>query len=247
MIVFVHGVPETAAIWDRLRDALERPSVAVALPGFGCARPDGFAATKEAYAAWLIDELSAFADPVDLVGHDWGAGLAARVAMTRPELLRSWTIDVPNIIHPDYRWHDVAVTWQTPEVGEAAFAHVLGQEVEVRAQGLGALGVAPGDAREMAGWLDPTMAGCILALYRSATPNIHADWGPLPSIETPGLALLAVDDPFGDDDMAASTARMLGARIERFDGGHFWPFSAARAVADVLERFWSDVDAADDR
>lgn len=44
MIFLVHGVPETADLWDRLRTHLDGESLAVELPGFGCARPDGFAA-----------------------------------------------------------------------------------------------------------------------------------------------------------------------------------------------------------
>jgi pimeloyl-ACP methyl ester carboxylesterase len=56
--VFVHGVPETAALWDALRAKLDREdSVALSLPGFGCARPAGVSATKEAYVDWLIREL----------------------------------------------------------------------------------------------------------------------------------------------------------------------------------------------
>jgi pimeloyl-ACP methyl ester carboxylesterase len=74
--VFVHGVPETPAIWDGLRSCLRREDViALQLPGFGCARPDGFAATKEAYVAWLVAALEPISaqGPIDLVGHDWGA------------------------------------------------------------------------------------------------------------------------------------------------------------------------------
>ena len=41
MIVFVHGVPETAAIWDKVRGAIDQDSVALALPGFGSPRPEG--------------------------------------------------------------------------------------------------------------------------------------------------------------------------------------------------------------
>jgi hypothetical protein len=35
MRVFVHGVPETAVVWDGLRDDLGGYSVALTLPGFG--------------------------------------------------------------------------------------------------------------------------------------------------------------------------------------------------------------------
>ena len=72
MIVFVHGVPETAALWDKVRAQFDDETVALSLPGFGCARPDGFSATKDAYAQWLVGELEQFDEPVDLVGHDWG-------------------------------------------------------------------------------------------------------------------------------------------------------------------------------
>ena len=61
MIVFLHGVPETSALWDKVRAEFDEETVALQLPGFGCARPDGFGATKEEYAAWLVSELEPLA------------------------------------------------------------------------------------------------------------------------------------------------------------------------------------------
>ena len=78
--VLVHGLPETAAIWRPLQERLGRESVALALPGFGTPLPPGFSPTKDAYAAWLADELSRLPGPVDLVGHDIGALISMRVA-----------------------------------------------------------------------------------------------------------------------------------------------------------------------
>jgi len=52
-VILVHGPPETSDIWRPLRETLHRDAVAVALPRFGIARPDGFAGTKDAYAEWL--------------------------------------------------------------------------------------------------------------------------------------------------------------------------------------------------
>ena len=89
MIVFVHGVPETAAYWDLLRAEITEPSVALALPGFGTDRPSGFGATKDDYADWLAAELEAIDEPVDLVGHDWGAGFTYPVAT----VFRRWVSD----------------------------------------------------------------------------------------------------------------------------------------------------------
>ena len=58
-------------------------------------------------------------DLIDLVGHDWGAGLTYRVATAYGNRLRSWAADIGNIAHPDYEWHDFAKLWQTPGEGEA--------------------------------------------------------------------------------------------------------------------------------
>ncbi len=110
--VFVHGVPETPAVWRGLLAALDRPdTVALSLPGFGTARPAGFGATMEEYAAWLAAQLERLGDPVDLVGHDWGGGFVVRVVSTRPELVRSWVTDAAGIARGGIRtgWVDVPV------------------------------------------------------------------------------------------------------------------------------------------
>ena len=122
VIVFLHGVPETAAFYDALRAEIPQPSIALELPGFGCERPTGFGATKDDYVAWIAAQLERLDEPVDLVGHDWGAGFTYRLATTRPDLLRSWAADVASIVHPDQEWHDFAQVWQTPGDGEAFIA-----------------------------------------------------------------------------------------------------------------------------
>lgn len=112
--VFVHGNPESAAIWELLIPLLDRDDVVLlSPPGFGAPTPEGWGATRTEYLDWLVTELKSIGEPVDLVGHDWGGGHVAGVALTRPDLLRSWTIDLGGIFHPDYEWHDMAQAWQT--------------------------------------------------------------------------------------------------------------------------------------
>src|SRR4030067_3332249 len=101
-VVFVHGIPETSEIWSPLRQVLNRDSIAVALPGFGTTRPEGFTGTKDAYAEWLADVLKGVENPVDVVGHDLGALLTMRVASGMDVRLRSWTGDVANIFSPRF-------------------------------------------------------------------------------------------------------------------------------------------------
>ncbi len=242
VIVFVHGVPETAALWRKVRAAIDAPSVALALPGFGCPLPDGFAPTKEGYLDWLVGELDAVDGPVDLVGHDWGAGLTYPVAVRHGDRLRSWVADVGNIAHPDYVWHDFAQLWQTPGEGEAFFDAQVAQSVEERAVGYAAIGIPVDDAREMATAADSTMGESILALYRSAMPNPYADWGPWAPTSAPGMVLHPTEDPFSDATMVAETAGALGARFTPLEGaGHFWPYQTPERAAAVLEEFWASV------
>ena len=243
MIVFVHGVPETAAIWRKVRAAIDRPSVALEMPGFGCPRPEGFGATKDDYVRWLLGEVEAIGEPVDLVGHDWGGGVTYGVATQHGDRIRSWAADIANLAHPDYEWHDFAKVWQTPGEGEAFFEAQEAQAPQERAAGLAAIfGLSEEDALEMASGGDATMGGCILDLYRSATPNVHASWGPWSTTVAPGLVLVPTADPFGDEELATEMAAAFGAQVARLEGaGHFWPYSSPEAGAEALERFWASL------
>ena len=103
--VLLHGVAETPVVWDPLRLHLTRSDVvALQLPGFGCAVPEGFGATKEEYVAWVAGELERLQTegPLDVVGHDWGGAFVVRLAGTRGDLLRSWVTDAAGIAHPKF-------------------------------------------------------------------------------------------------------------------------------------------------
>jgi pimeloyl-ACP methyl ester carboxylesterase len=243
MIVFVHGVPETAALWDKVRSHLGHESIALSLPGFGCPRPDGFGATKDDYLAWLLGELEAVEGPVDLVGHDWGAALTCRVAMAHGDRVRSWVTDSLNGAQADYVWHDFAQIWQTPGAGETFWADLLAAPLADQAAVFEGFGVARDDALALAAAADETMASCILDLYRSAVPNIYADWhdghGPTAA---PGMVLSATDDPFGDETNSRRAAAVLGARFEVLDGvGHWWALQAPAEAAAIIGEFVSSV------
>ena len=244
MIVFVHGVPETEQLWDKVRAEIDAPSTAVSLPGFGNPRPDGFTATKDAYSDWLTAELEKIGEPVDLVGHDWGAGFTVRVGSLRPDLIRSWTIDIANVLHPDYEWHDFAKIWQTPGEGEKFFEQQNAAPPEQGGQVFEMFGVPHDDAVALASHSDATMAGCILDLYRSAVPNPYADWGAdyAGLKERPGLVVCPTEDPFGDETRAREAAETVGASFELLPGlGHWWALQDPKAGAAALKKFWSSL------
>ncbi|MFI0539745.1 alpha/beta fold hydrolase [Streptomyces sp. WSLK1-3] len=121
-IVFANGVPVTSAVWTPLINELptsqQQETVLLSPPGFGAPLPSNFGATFLDYRDWLIEELSRFEAPVDIVRHDFGGGFALEVAMARPDLLRSWVTDTIGGYEPDFTWHEIAKLWQTPGDGE---------------------------------------------------------------------------------------------------------------------------------
>jgi pimeloyl-ACP methyl ester carboxylesterase len=246
-VVFVHGIPETSEIWSPLRGVLDRDSIAVALPGFGTARPEGFSGTKDAYAEWLANVLKGVESPVDLVGHDVGALLTLRVASAADVPLRSWIVDVANIFHPRFVWPERVHNLQIPGVGEEMLK--VSREADPddprsTASRLVGGGVPRDLARVIGGAHDQVMSRSILDFYRSAVPNVSAGWwgditGPAPSR---GLVLLLPDPP-EHEAMSIRVAERLGAETVRLDDlDHCWMAQAPDVVARVLERFWASLD-----
>jgi len=245
-LVLVHGVPETGAVWDPLRAELGGDDVvALALPGFGSARPAGFGATKEEYVAWLLGELERLADqgPIDLVGHDWGGGLVIRVVSTHPELVRSWVSDAASIGREDFEWHDFAKIWQTPGEGEAFFEQQLALPLDERASVFEMFGVPPERALALAGWADEAMVGCILDLYRSAV-DVGREWGPeFRDVRAPGLVVIPSEDPFLSAEGARASAAAAGASVAELpDLGHWWMLQDPARGAATLRTFFSSLD-----
>jgi pimeloyl-ACP methyl ester carboxylesterase len=241
--VLVHGVPETPAVWHRFLAALDRAdTVALSLPGFDTARPPGFGATMDEYAAWLVTELERFEDPVDLVGHDWGGGFVVRLVSTRPELVRSWVTDAAGIGDVEFEWHDFAKIWQTPQAGEDFWDQQLAASTEERAAVFQMFGVPEAPALDLASRINRSMADCILDLYRSAV-DVGRQWGPdFASIPAPGLVLVPSEDPFLRATSASNAAARADAKSLTLDGlGHWWMLQDPARAATVLCEFWASL------
>jgi pimeloyl-ACP methyl ester carboxylesterase len=240
--VFVHGNPETAAIWQPLLEVLDLPDVeTLSPPGFGAPVPEGFGATTDDYLAWLVGELEAMKVPVDLVGHDWGGGHVARVAIERPDLIRSWATDIGGCFAPDYVWHDLAQIWQTPGAGEENVAAMEAIPAPDRAALYESLGMTYAIALDVAEALDETMGRCILTLYRSAAQPVMARWGERLDAASarPGLVLVPTDDPYtGGEQRARWAAEKASARVAVLPGqGHWWMLQDPGPGAKALRAF----------
>ena len=242
--VFVHGNPENPAVWGPLLAELGRDDVmCLSPPGFGAPLTAGFDATVTGYRDWLIARLEAFAEPVDLVGHDWGGGHVVNVAMTRPDLLRSWVSDAVGVFDPDYVWHPLAQTWQTPGAGERSVEVMMTAPLGRRVEAMLDRGIDRTVAERLAAGQDGDMGRAILSLYRSARQPAMAEAGRHveAAAARPGLAISpAADDMTGSERTRRRIADRAGADVAGLDGlGHWWMVQDPRRGARVLADFWS--------
>ena len=245
--VFVHGNPETGAIWAPLvRELSSRGVDDVVLlspPGFGAPAPDGWGATQDEYRGWLLGQLRGIDGPIDLVGHDWGAGHVYGALAAEPGLVRTWAADCAGLLHPDYVWHDAARTWQTAGAGEESVAGLSAMGVDAFAAVFGALGMGDAVAREVAAHVNGEMARCILALYRSAAQPAMSRLGEEFRRAAParGLVIVAENDHFaGTAQMHSEVAASVGARVVHLAGvGHWWMTENPVSAADALIAHWA--------
>lgn len=253
-LVLVHGNPETPAVWDPLMGVLDRTDAfRLSPPGFGAPLPASFDATTTGYRDWLVTCLESFTEPVDLVGHDWGGLHVLNVAMTRPDLLRSWVSDAAGVYDPGYSWHPLAQVWQRPVEGEAwvqaAFTAPLHQRVDAMRELLGAdesgAPEAGRTAKRLAAGQDEQMGRAVLSLYRSAAQPTMARAGRAMAAAAarPGLVIDATEDATtGSAEARARMAAAAGASTAHLKGlGHWWMVQDARQAAGALTRFWTSL------
>ena len=240
--VFVHGNPETTAVWEPLLPALANRGVEDVIllspPGFGAPVPPGFPCTRLAYRDWLISEIEKIGHPVDLLGHDWGAGHTYAVAAVRPDLLRSWAADCAGLLHPSYEWHPAAQVWQREKEGEASIAQIIKMTGDDLVK---SFGVPPGLAPTMADHLDEVMGASILAIYRSAAQpamrELAEELATAP--RRPALLIHATEDPYVPPQLVFDVAKRTGAQILTLEGRqHWWMWEDPEGAATGLVKFW---------
>ena len=243
-LVLVHGNPENAAVWGPLLRILDRSdAVLLSPPGFGVPVPTSFDVSPVGYERWLVGQLESFRQPVDLLGHDWGGAHTVRVAMARPDLLRSWASDGLGVYSPDYVWHPLAQVWQTPGEGEALTRQLFEGDLAARLAVVAELGMTGQVAEQIAAGLDAQMSSAVLRLLRAARQPVMSDAGKHleQARATPGLALIAgADEGNGSTAMHRWAAEQAGAHVAYLDGvEHWWPVQAPEAAAEALQAFWA--------
>ncbi|MGI5500507.1 alpha/beta fold hydrolase [Lentzea sp. CA-135723] len=248
VVVCWHGFPDHPASFGPLAERLvaagrrvvapflrgHHPSTADLLP-FG----DGL--TLAADAAALNEALGG---PVDVIGHDIGAGVAGRLAALRPDLVRRVvTMSVPPPAALRSIFDEPAqqqrffylFLFQVPGVGEALLNDSL---IEYLWRTWSPGREVPPHVRDL--YADPAVRANSLKLYRANFDrSLHdpelAELGAVSEqpAEVPLLVLAGAEDGCitPDNYAGAATALAPGSRVEIVAGGHFLQLDSPDEVA----------------
>lgn len=234
--VLVHGIPDTHRVWNRVRSHLKRSDViALDLPGFGVPVPDDLVITADNYVDWIIAQIEAIGEPVDLVGHDFGCILTARVASLRPDLIRSW-VGISGPIDPEYEPHAFAKACMTPGVGETMMAQVADEDWVPQ---FVAAGVPEQEAVSTVSFMDDTMKDAILKLYRTQFDVTNQWYAELGGATSRSMIVWGIEDEFLPDRFADRLGEATASEaVIKYRTGHWVPIVKPEELVQTLEAFW---------
>jgi len=247
-LVFLHGGGQNAHTWDLVALELDRPAIAIDLPGHGHSswRDDrDYSPVRNAVAvATVIEQLAPHAAGV--VGMSLGGATTIRLAATRPDLVRrAVLVDVtPGSAR--------AATRMTREQrgataligGPRSFASLTEMtELAVRASpGRPASAVRRGvlhNARQLPDGTWTWRYDQLGTQAVTAQPQFESLWDDLAALTMPTLLVRGGDSAFVTaEDQAEAIRRLPAIRVEVVPGsGHAVQSDRPKALADLIREF----------
>lgn len=240
--LLLHGVPETADIWDGVISHL-RPHyrcLAPDLPGFGrSSAPCDFDTSFEnlgRYVDGLVEAID-IGQPVNLVVHDYGGAFGVAWAAQHPEKVRRLVMMNHPFFVARYRWHRDAQIFRTPLLGEVFMRTLTWPAFYLSIRRIDP-NLSRDDARRLYANLTPQTKRMILRLYRAADPEEFRKWEPRMLEATAHIPTLML---WGKDPAVPSwVAQSFGAREVKHlsQYGHWLPQEAPDVVAKELVEFF---------
>lgn len=239
--LFLHGVPDSADMWNELIDQVSSKYACYApdLPGFyRSGIPETFRFDLEHYGEFVnqLVEVLEIPTPLTLVIHDWGGIFGMAFACKYPEKVKRIVGGSFPFSHL-YKWHPWAAVWRTPVLGELSMLMMN--------HALFTWELKRGGPLMSQSQIDETYYGkatswrarwTILKLYRSATPRNFLPW----QNRLERLAkLVPIDTVWGQKDKYVPThmADMMHPRSKKLlpECGHWVPLEAPGALVQLLE------------
>ena len=248
VVLLLHGFPDSLRLWDAVALRLAAAGVhVIAVDQRGC----GLSDAPDGAGRYHIDRLVGDAagllralgvrEPVQVIGHDWGAVVTWCLAITRPEMVRSAV--AISVGHPtEYaragleqkRKGLYTIGWQFPVLAERW--------------------LAANDWARMRHWLrqHPDPESCLCQLARPGRLTAGLNWyranlrsmllQAWPPCTVPMLGVWGSEDHcLAEDQMARSGRRVSGPwRYERIEGaGHWLPLERPEQIADLAHGWFS--------
>jgi len=241
-ILFVHGNPDSADIWDGVVAGLadKYRCIAIDLPGFARSKaPDDFDYSLENMARFIEGVVSGLAiqGPINLVAHDFGGAFAMAWAITHPDKVRRIVVINHTAFVEGFRWHWRAKVWRIPILGELSM--LLSTWPLFRSSmRVGAKKLTDEQIRTVYERLSPQWKRTTLRLYRGASIADCQKWAPRMlelTSRVPTLVLWGEHDPFIDGQTAD---QFKANKVVRFaESGHWVPAEIPEKVSAELRGF----------
>jgi len=253
-ILFIHGIPTGARLWDFVVEHLQdqHTCVVVDLPGFGESQPLPDGSRDPQRFAEELDKLGRDLGFTwwDVVGHDAGSTIAVHLAAAYPERTRRLALLSPPLF-PEFRPPWFFHLLRTPLLGEI-FAPAI------------VFAIWNGGIQSIIERSDPALPE-ILKSFRKPFRGLAGArrltwlvrWGKpaevlgrtsalLTKIPAPTLILHGRRDGAIPCSFAEKASQIIpDARVFFFDSGHFLPLNVPDAVSDQLRSFFvSDLEVA---
>ena len=244
--LFLHGVPDSAEMWNPIIDQMQAKyrCIALDLPGLTTRSqlPAGFDFKLPSMAKFIDGFLTAIGitEPINLVFGDFGAVYGLAFAITCPNKVRKMALAGSVGFTPDYEWHQTAKLWRTPILGDLSMM-LMSEGVFKNAMKSAAPTLSPEH------WYDTyalaaasgAVKRSILRQYRAIDTKGYATWEPklLELTETVPMIVLWGDK---DEFISSRFADRFGAKEVRHypNYGHWIAVEAPDEMAAKISAFF---------
>lgn len=259
--LYVHGLGGSAQNWTDLAGLLSDrlAGQAIDLPGFGRSDQPGRGGYRQSALAARVARIIEHAGrgPVHLLGNSLGGAVVARVAATRPDLVRTLTLISPAMpfIQPRSAHARMLPVLMVPRMRRAVAERVRSVPPEQLARGILALcfadlsrvppqrmaeAVEEATARQQVPWAAEAYVNTLRGLAGSfLVPGGRSLWRLATRITAPTLVVWGRQDRLVDPLLAPRTARTIpDSRLLLLDGvGHTAQLEVPRILARAVLAF----------
>ncbi|MBZ5735753.1 alpha/beta hydrolase [Nocardioides sp. TRM66260-LWL] len=244
IVLGVHGIPESSAVWQDLMAELEGEArvVVLDLPGFGASdKPRDLDLSLPSLAGWLGDAVDVHLGveaQVHLVVHDIGGPIGLIWAQAHAERLASLTVLNTTLFVEHFKPPLPAVLAAIPVVGRRTVATILGSASRFESTVQRAAG-RPLDAATLAALRAPYeradarwAAAGVWAAYPRSTGGLRAARRGLRAMDVPARVVFGARDPYCLPASARAFAeRLPQATLHLLDDVGHW--TATEAPVEV--------------